>query len=123
MDLHAYLETKDHTALIPGMRMLIKCGFSMATERGWEAQIRPRSGLALKNGISIVNSPGTIDTATYRGEIGVLLINHGQENFVIKHGDRIAQMIIAQVPQVEIEEVEELDETERNSGGFGSTGV
>lgn len=121
MDLHAYLETKTLTGLSPGQRMLIKCGFSMALEHGWEAQVRPRSGLSLKNGISVVNSPGTIDS-DYRGEVGVILINHGDESFIINHGDRIAQMVITQVPQVEIEEVEELNDTNRGIGGFGSTG-
>ncbi len=101
---------------------LVPCGFAMALPKGYEAQIRPRSGLALKNGIGVLNSPGTID-ADYRGEVKVILANFGKENFVIKNGDRVAQMVIAQVPGVSFECVQELDATERGSGGFGHTRV
>ena len=108
--------------LQPGARMLIPTGISIALPEGFEAQVRPRSGLALKNGITVLNSPGTID-ADYRGEIQVILVNLGQEPFTISHGMRIAQMIIAPVSAPELVCVESLTETLRNSGGFGSTGV
>lgn len=101
---------------------LIKTGLSIALPDGYEAQIRPRSGLAFKHGVTVLNSPGTID-ADYRGEIGVLLINHGKENFVIERGMRIAQMVIAPYTQVRFNETENLSETARGEGGFGSTGV
>jgi dUTP pyrophosphatase len=101
---------------------LIKTGIAIALEKGYEAQIRPRSGLALKNGITVLNSPGTIDS-DYRGEICVILINHAQNDFVISRGMRIAQMVIAKYEQAKIEIVENLDETSRGQGGFGSTGV
>ena len=94
----------------------------MAIPAGYEGQVRPRSGLALKHGISIVNSPGTIDS-DYRGEVAIVLINHGQEPFEVKPLSRIAQMVIARVEQPKLELVEELDETERGAGGYGSTGV
>ena len=100
----------------------IPCGFAMALPAGFEAQIRPRSGLALRNGISIPNAPGTID-ADYRGEVKVPLINLGRETFVVEPGMRIAQMVIAAVPSVQIVETDTLDETERGTGGFGSTGL
>lgn len=107
----------------PGSRILVKCGFGMALPIGYEGQVRPRSGLALKNGISVVNSPGTID-AGYRNEVGVILINHGKEEFTINHGDRIAQLVINKLPEVEVIEVEELSSpSERGHAGFGSTGV
>ncbi len=105
-----------------GQRALIKTGIAIALEEGFEAQIRPRSGLALKNGITVLNSPGTID-ADYRGEIGVILINHSDEDFEVKQGMRIAQMIIAPYVQAQIMQLEILDETKRGTGGFGSTGV
>ena len=105
-----------------GQRALIKTGIAIALEEGFEAQIRPRSGLALKNGITVLNSPGTID-ADYRGEIGVILINHSDEDFEVKQGMRIAQMIIAPYVQAQIMQLEILDETKRGAGGFGSTGV
>mgnify|MGYP003705941815 CR=1 FL=1 len=105
-----------------GQRALIKTGIAIALEEGFEAQIRPRSGLALKNGITVLNSPGTID-ADYRGEIGVILINHSDEDFEVKQGMRIAQMIIAPYVQAQITQLEILDETKRGAGGFGSTGV
>ena len=108
--------------LQPGERCLVPAGFKMALPRGYEAQIRPRSGIAYKNGITMLNSPGTID-ADYRGEVKLLAINHGAEPFAIKRGERIAQMVIAPVLKVTAEEVDELPATERNEGGFGSTGV
>jgi len=105
----------------PGEKALIKTGFAMALPDNFEAQIRPRSGLALKHGITVLNSPGTID-ADYRGEIGVILINHGKEGFCVQRGDRIAQMIIAPFVQADFQSVDSLDETERGTGGFGSSG-
>ena len=108
--------------LRPGERFMVPTGIAIALPPGWEAQMRPRSGLAAKHGISCVNSPGTID-ADYRGELKVILINHGTEDFVINRGDRIGQMVIAPVFQARFEEVGELDETARGNGGFGSTGV
>jgi len=106
----------------PGERRLIPTGLVMALPPNTEAQMRPRSGLALKNGITLLNAPGTIDEG-YRGEIGVIVINHGAEPFEIRPGMRIAQMVIAPVLHVTIEEVAELSETTRGAGGFGSTGV
>lgn len=106
----------------PGGRALIPTGIQMALPVGYEAQIRPRSGLSLKNGISIVNSPGTIDS-DYRGDIGIILINHGFEPFMVEQGDRIAQMVITKHTQVEFVEVEELNDTDRGDGGFGHTGT
>ncbi|MCK6609616.1 MAG: dUTP diphosphatase [Bacteroidia bacterium] len=119
MDLLANLE--EEVSLQPGERKLIGTGLKLALPEGYEAQIRPRSGLALKHGITVLNSPGTID-ADYRGEIKVLLINHGQEPFSIKHGERIAQLIVAKYSQISWEIVEKLPETERGEGGYGSTG-
>jgi dUTP pyrophosphatase len=106
----------------PGEIKLVKTGISIALEEGFEAQVRPRSGLALKNGITVLNSPGTVDS-DYRGEVCAILINHSQTDFVITRGMRIAQMVIAYSPQAELVEVENLDETARGSGGFGSTGT
>lgn len=120
MDIRAAV--KESVILKPGERKLIPTGLQMALPEGFEAQMRPRSGLAIKHGIAMVNAPGTID-ADYRGEIMSILINHGQEDFVINHGDRIAQMVIAPVVQCSSIEVEELEETERGIGGFGSTGI
>ncbi len=108
--------------LKPGQRTLVPAGFKMALPAGYEAQIRPRSGLAYKQGITMLNSPGTIDS-DYRGEVKLLAINHGDKPFSIKRGERIAQMVIAPVLKVKAEEVDKLPETERNEGGFGSTGV
>lgn len=105
----------------PGESALIKTGFAMALPDNYEAQVRPRSGLALKNGITVLNTPGTID-ADYRGEVGVILINHGKEPFTVSRGDRIAQMIIAPFVQADFEAVSELSETRRGAGGFGSSG-
>ncbi len=104
-----------------GQRALVPSGFAFAIPEGYEVQVRPRSGLALKHGISLPNTPGTID-ADYRGEVGVILINHGDTDFVIERGDRIAQIVVAPVTQGALYEVESLDETKRGSGGFGSTG-
>ncbi|MBF0281651.1 MAG: dUTP diphosphatase [Zetaproteobacteria bacterium] len=112
----------DADVVLPvGEKMLIPTGFCMALPDGFEAQIRPRSGLALKHGVTVLNSPGTID-ADYRGEIGVILINHGRVPFVIQRGDRIAQMVIARFSQADWQEVERLAETVRGEDGFGSTG-
>ncbi len=119
MDLRAAVE--ESVVLQPGERRLIPTGFAMALPEGFEAQVRPRSGLALKHGISVLNSPGTID-ADYRGEVGVILINLGDVPFHIQRGDRIAQMVIASCMQAAWQEVAELTETERGAGGFGSSG-
>jgi dUTP pyrophosphatase len=108
--------------LAPGARQLIPTGLAIALPAGFEAQVRPRSGLALKHGITVLNSPGTID-ADYRGEVQVLLINQGSAPFTVRRGDRIAQMVVAPVTQIAWSIVEKLDETERGSGGYGSTGV
>jgi len=120
MDIRAALEAP--IILKPGERKLIPTGLQMALPEGFEAQIRPRSGLAIRNGITMLNTPGTID-ADYRGEVKVIAINHGEEDFEVSHGDRIAQMVIAPVTQFPVVEVDELDETDRGDGGFGSTGV
>ena len=119
MDLRAYLP--EPIVLRPMQRMLVPTGLFMELQPGYEAQIRPRSGLALKNGITVLNSPGTID-ADYRGEIKVLLINLSDTPFTINSGERIAQMVIAQHASVTVTEVEELTDTERGEGGFGHTG-
>ncbi|MBO6560540.1 MAG: dUTP diphosphatase [Nisaea sp.] len=120
MDLLAAIG--EDVVLAPGERKLIPTGLAIALPPGYEAQVRPRSGLALRNGITQLNTPGTID-ADYRGEIGVILINHGAEPFTVTRGMRIAQMVVAPVIQARWNEVTELDETERGSGGFGSTGT
>ena len=120
MDLLAAV-TED-MVLAPGQRQLVPTGIAIALPDGFEAQIRPRSGLAFKNGLSVLNSPGTID-ADYRGEVKVLLINHGQEAFSITRGMRIAQMVVAPVSRVTWNAVESLDDSARGAGGFGSTGV
>lgn len=120
MDLHANIE--ESISLIPGARMLIPTGLFIELPKGYEAQVRPRSGLALKHGITVLNSPGTID-ADYRGEIKVLLINHGQETFEIQNGERIAQMVVAQHAVVQWANTTELNVTERGDGGYGSTGL
>ena len=108
--------------LAAGATALVATGFALAVPVGWEAQLRPRSGLALKHGLTLLNSPATID-ADYRGEVKVILTNLGEKDFAIERGDRIAQMVFARAPQIRIEEVEELGETARGKGGFGSTGV
>jgi dUTP pyrophosphatase len=120
MDLRANLD--EPVTLHPMERVLVKTGLFIALPEGYEAQVRPRSGLALKHGITVLNTPGTID-ADYRGEIGVLLVNLSQEDFVVNDGERIAQMVIARHEQADFEVVEELDETERGTGGYGHTGV
>jgi len=121
MDLRAAVPDEEPMTLQPASWALVPTGLSMALPEGYEAQIRPRSGLAAKHGITCLNSPGTID-ADYRGEVKVILINHGPEAFVIRRGERIAQMVIAPVTQASWVEVETLSETARGVGGFGSTG-
>lgn len=108
--------------LRPGERLLVPTGLVLEIPRGWEGQVRPRSGLALKHGIGILNSPGTIDS-DYRGEVGVILVNLGESPFSLQRGDRIAQLVFSRVEPVEWEEVETLEESSRGGGGFGSTGV
>jgi dUTP pyrophosphatase len=119
MDLFADVEGE--VVLKPGERRLIPTGIALAIPPGYEGQVRPRSGLALREGISLVNTPGTID-ADYRGEVGVLLINFGQQPFRLKRGDRIAQLVITPVCRAELELTDELEATSRNEGGFGHTG-
>lgn len=109
------------TRIEPRAVALIPTGFAMALPAGFEAQIRPRSGLAVKHGISLINSPGTID-ADYRGEVKIALVNHGSEPFTVRRGDRIAQMVIQRIYRAQVEEVEQLAKTQRDSGGFGHTG-
>ena len=112
----------DPVTLEPGKRAMIATGLAMQLPSGFEAQVRPRSGLAAKNGVTVLNSPGTID-ADYRGEVKVILINHGDDAVTFQRGDRIAQMVIAPVTQATWEEVETLDQSARGAGGFGSTGI
>ncbi len=119
MDISAAVA--DTLTLAPGEIALVPTGFAMALPHGFEAQVRPRSGLAIKHGVTVVNSPGTIDS-DYRGEVKVGLVNLGSSDYIIRRGERIAQMIIQQVCQPEVREVAQLDETGRNAGGFGSTG-
>ena len=121
-DLRAALPADKPMILKSGERALVPTGMAMALPAGYEAQIRPRSGLAYKHGITCLNTPGTID-ADYRGEVKVLLINHGTEAFAINRGERIAQMVIAPITQPEFERVTDLSDTVRGAGGFGSTGV
>ena len=121
MDLRAAVADEAPATLQPGERAMIPTGLTIALPAGHEAQVRPRSGLAAKHGVTCLNTPGTID-ADYRGEVKVILINHGQEPFVIKRGERIAQMVIAPVTRAELVQVETLDETVRGAGGFRSTG-
>ncbi len=121
-DLRAAVPQDAPIVLQPGQRILVPTGFCMALPAGFEAQIRPRSGLAYKHGLTCLNTPGTID-ADYRGEVKVLLINHGSESFTINRGERIAQMIIAPIVQGDFQVVTELSETVRGAGGFGSTGT
>ena len=122
MDLRAAVEEGAPLVLAPGTRALVPTGFIFEVPEGFEAQIRPRSGLAIKNGITCLNTPGTVDS-DYRGEVKVILANLGQEDFVIERGMRIAQMVIAPVTQVHVVEVSETSQTTRGAGGFGSTGV
>lgn len=121
VDLLAALGISETVTILPGRREIVPCGFALALPQGYEAQVRPRSGLAAKHGVTVLNAPGTID-ADYRGEVKVILINHGSEPFEIRRGDRIAQMVVAPVSAVGFSERETLDETERGTGGFGSTG-
>lgn len=121
MDLHAAVPADEPEVIEPGAIFLCPCGFAMAVPIGYEAQVRPRSGLALKHGISMPNTPGTID-ADYRGEVCVPLINHGREPFTVTRGMRVAQMLIKPVPRTQWLVVEELPDTQRGEGGFGHTG-
>ena len=120
MDLRANID--EEITLLPMQRQLVPTGLYIALPEGYEAQIRPRSGLALKHGITVLNTPGTVD-ADYRGEIMVLLVNFSNEPFIVKDGERIAQMIVAKHEQVSFELTETLDETERGAGGYGHTGL
>lgn len=121
MDLRAAVSVDEPLTLQPGARAMVPTGLAIALPDGHEAQVRPRSGLAAKHGVTVLNSPGTID-ADYRGEVKVILVNHGDEPFIIERGMRIAQMVIAPVIQARMIAVADLDETERGTGGFGSTG-
>ena len=118
MDIAAHIE--NNIIINPGEKALVSTGFSVAVPKGYEIQIRPRSGLAAKKNITVLNTPGTID-ADYRGEIKVILINLGKEKFVVENGERIAQMVVCPVVQAKLEEVNKLSDTKRGSGGFGST--
>ena len=120
MDVFAAVDSP--VTIESGERALVPTGISIAIPEGYEAQVRPRSGLAINSGISVLNAPGTVD-ADYRGEVGVILVNHDTKPFVVKRGDRIAQMVIKEVIKAELEEVPELPESRRNEGGFGHTGV
>ncbi|WP_339832908.1 dUTP diphosphatase [uncultured Parvibaculum sp.] len=122
MDLIAALPEDMPLTLAPGARALVPTGLAIALPQGFEAQVRPRSGLAAKNGVTVLNSPGTVD-CDYRGEVKVILINHGAEAFLIERGTRVAQMVVAPVTRAALHEVETLDETGRGQGGFGSTGT
>jgi dUTP pyrophosphatase len=122
MDLVAAIAADEPLVLAPGARVLVPTGLAMALPQGFEVQVRPRSGLAAKNGVTVLNSPGTIDS-DYRGEIKVILINLGTDNFAITRGTRIAQMVVAPVTRAGFTEVSALDETTRGTGGFGSTGT
>jgi dUTP pyrophosphatase len=121
MDLRAAVPQDEPLVLRPGSRFAVPTGLAFALPPGFEGQVRPRSGLAFKHGVTCLNSPGTVD-ADYRGEVKVILINHGEEDFVIRRGERIGQLIVAPVVQAVWAEVESLDETVRGAGGFGSTG-
>jgi len=121
-DIRAALPQDAPVTLAPGERFMVPTGLAIALPPGWEAQMRPRSGLAAKHGVTCVNAPGTID-ADYRGELRVILINHGPEPVTFRRGDRIGQLVIAPVWQAVFEEVDALDETARGEGGFGSTGL
>ncbi len=121
MDLRAAVAEDAPIVLGPGARALVPTGFKMAIPAGFEAQVRPRSGLALKHGVTCLNTPGTIDS-DYRGEVGVILINHGDAPFVISRGERVAQLVVAPVTRCVFDEVDGLDDTARGVGGFGSTG-
>jgi dUTP pyrophosphatase len=112
----------EDTVIGPGEIKLVSTGFAMAVPSGFEGQIRPRSGLALKHGITVLNTPGTVDS-DYRGEVKIILINLGKKDFAVKYGDRIAQLVITEVARASFQSVEELDETQRQDGGFGHTGL
>ena len=120
LDLRAAVE--DELLIHPGDRALVPTGLVLAIPPGWEGQLRPRSGLAARHGVGVLNSPGTIDS-DYRGEVRVILVNHGREVFTVQRGDRIAQLLLARTEPIEWEEAAELDDSERGEGGFGSTGV
>ncbi len=120
MDVRASLS--EPMTIMPGCRAIVPTGLRVAIPEGYEIQLRPRSGLAIKEGISLLNTPGTID-ADYRGEIGVILVNHSDKPFTVNHADRICQMVLAEVPQIVWDCVEELNDTERGDGGFGHTGT
>ncbi len=122
LDLLAAIEEGETVMLAPGSRALIPTGIAMELPAGYEGQVRPRSGLALRHGVTVLNSPGTID-ADYRGEVKILLINLGNEPFAIRRGERIAQLVICAVAQAKLELTHQLDATSRGSGGFGSTGT
>ncbi len=121
MDLRAAVPQDEPVVLRPGSRFAVPTGVAFALPPGFEGQVRPRSGLAFKHGVTCLNTPGTVD-ADYRGEVKVILINHGEEDFTIRRGERIGQLIVAPVVQAQWQEVESLDETVRGAGGFGSTG-
>ena len=121
LDLVAAVAAETPLTLAPGERALVPTGLAIALPPGFEAQVRPRSGLAFKHGVTVLNSPGTID-ADYRGELNIILINHGSEPFVIRRGERIAQLVVAAVQRAQLIEKVALEETTRNTGGFGSTG-
>lgn len=121
MDVRAAVPEDEPLVLVPGAKAMVETGLSVAIPQGYEIQIRPRSGLAAKHGITCLNTPGTIDS-DYRGEIKVILINHGREAFTIARGERIGQMVLSPVTRLAWQVVDSLDETERGSGGFGSTG-
>ncbi|HRJ62141.1 MAG TPA: dUTP diphosphatase [Azospirillaceae bacterium] len=121
-DFRACVPADAPVTIPPGGRALISSGFAVAVPPGWELQVRPRSGLAVKHGVTVVNAPGTVDS-DYRGTVGICLINHGAEPFTVSRGDRIAQGVVAAAAQAIMVEVESLDETARGAGGFGSTGV
>ncbi len=122
LDLRAAVPDDAPLTLAPGAVALVPTGLQIALPRGTEGQIRPRSGLAFKHGVTVLNAPGTLDSS-YRGEVGVLLVNHGAEPFVVTRGERVAQLVVARYQPVRMVEVESLDATERGAGGFGSTGT
>ena len=121
-DLLAAIGQEQEIEIAPGGWTLVPCGFAMALPTGFEGQVRPRSGLAAKHGVTVLNAPGTID-ADYRGELKVILVNHGETTFIIRRGDRIAQLVVAPVTRFAFKEVTSLEDTERGEGGFGSTGM
>jgi dUTP pyrophosphatase len=121
LDLAAAIAADEVLTIAPGDYVMVPTGLAIALPEGFEAQIRPRSGLAAKHGVTVLNAPGTVD-ADYRGEVKILLINHGKQAFALRRGERIAQMVVAPVSAVELVEIDELDETGRGTGGHGSTG-